>query len=144
MAVTTRPDEFRFEITQGGHFHLEFPPFLDAVTREPFDFVDDPEGTWDGHIEFRSVDDPAADPAAAFRWDPSAGEGFIQFSAAGVVSLDMAAVDTAALTATSEYTGASHGALIGDLVLIDPLDGEPWVFFRGIGQITRQITTEGA
>lgn len=144
MSVTTRPYEFRLEITQGVHFHLELPPFLDAETRERFDFTTDPEGTWTARIEIRPVDDPTADPVAAFDTTPGAGEGTVGLSSAGVPSLDMAAADTGALTATEEYTAASHGALIGDLVLVDPIDGEPWAWFRGVGQIARQITEIGA
>jgi hypothetical protein len=138
VAVTTRPGEFRFEITQGGHFHLEFPPFLDATTRALFDFTADPEGAWAARLELRALDDPTGDPVAVFATTGEAG--VITLSGAGVVALDMAAAATGALTATEEYTSASHGALVGDLVLVDPSDDEPWVWFRGIGQINRQIT----
>ena len=49
----TAPDEFRFEITQGAHFHLELPPFLDAETGNPFNFTTDPEGTWTARLRSR-------------------------------------------------------------------------------------------
>lgn len=140
MPVTTRPSEFRFEITQGGNFHLEFPPFLDATTGQPFSFTADPEGTWTARLELRPVDDPDADPVAVFSTSPGAGEGTIELDGFGVMSLDMNDVDTLALTATQEYTAASHGALVGDVVLVDPVDGSPWVWFRGFGQVARQIT----
>jgi hypothetical protein len=131
-----RPSSFGFVIPQGQHFHLEFPPFVDTDTGEVFDFTDDPAGEWTARMDVRPANSEG--PVAVFA--TSDESGLIELGSDGVVRLDMEATITDALTPTTEFGGGSHGPLYADLVLIDPADGEPWLWFKGTGQITKKVT----
>lgn len=134
MADTYRPALFSFFIPQGQHFHLEFPPFLDATTGVPFDFTADPG--WIGR-----VDVVEQDGTAVVSFATSGEDGLVTLDSQGVPSLDLAAAFTAALEPTTEYGGAAKGPYYGDLVLTDPTDSEPWLWFKGTGHVTREVTS---
>lgn len=127
--------QFYFEIAQGSHFHLEWPPFMDAETGEPFDFVAD--GAWVGRMDVR---DGSGNLVATFRSN-GGGDGTIAFDSAGVVSADLPAAKTAALTPTQQYARPGLPSKVyADLELVDPTTNEPWRFFRGHGKITQEVT----
>lgn len=134
---TTTQLRFSFDIPQGAHFHLEFPPMADPETSLPFDFANDPEGNWTARMEIRTAD---GDLAAAFA--TSGEDGVITLDTEGVIALDMTEEFTAALTATYDpksYSG--QRSLFADLELVDPADGTTWRWFTGKGRITKEITS---
>ena len=129
------PGEFVFVIPQGQHFHLEFPPFLDAVTGERFNFPDDPEGAWDGRMDVRN-----ASGEVLISFATSGEDGTVTLDEYGVASVDLLATYTGALDETTGLPGIGGLVLAGDLVLTDPIDGQPRLWFKGRGKVTRRIT----
>lgn len=133
---TYQPAAFEFEIQQGAHFHLEFPHFADTASGAPFDFTNDPAGTWTARMDVK-----AKDGTTVCSFATSGAEGTIVLRADGTVGLDLNDEYTTGLDPTNAYLWAStKNAVYGDLVLINPADGEKWVFYRGIGSIRKQVT----
>lgn len=126
-----RPHRFYFVIPQGQAFHLEFPPFVDTTTGELYDFV--AAGCT------ARMDVITAEGAAVTAFATSGEDGVITLTAYGEVQLDLADTLTDALTPTTEYAGASHGPVFGDLVITQ--DGVPYLMAKGTGEITRKVTT---
>jgi hypothetical protein len=136
MADTFRPHPFRFEIPQGAHYHqVLLRRITDKETGEPFDFTADPEGEWTARMDVRT---PSGGLVVSFA--TSGEDGVIELSAEGVVSFDLAAEFTDELEATTEYGGEIAGPLYAGLILVDPADSTPWLFFRGEGGVTRKVT----
>jgi hypothetical protein len=130
-ALVYRPYRFAFVIPQGQAFHLEFPPFVDTTTGEPYDFV---AAGATARMDVIKADDT---PVTAFA--TTGEDGVITLGTLGQVELDLSATFTDALTPTTEYAGANHGPVYGDLVITQ--DAVPWLMAKGTGEITRKVTT---
>lgn len=127
-----RPPAFAFVIPQGQAFHLEFPPFVDTETGEPYDFT---AGPCNARMDVITA---AGDAVVSFATNVE--PGVITMTELGEVQLDLTADLTDALTPTTEYAGANHGPVYGDLVITDE-NGTPWLMAKGTGEITRKVTT---
>lgn len=133
LSDTFTPAQFYFQIQQGQHFHLEFPPFVDVATGEAFDFTAE---AWVGRLDVKSQGG-----AVVVSFASSGEDGVVTFGSDGSVALDLNASFTAALTPTSDFNSSPNSSpLYGDLVLTDPVDDEPWVWYVGKGQIRKQVT----
>lgn len=133
LSDTFTPQQFYFSIQQGAHFHLEFSAFVDAATGEPFDFTAE---AWVAKMDVKTKD---GSPVCSFA--TSGENGTITLRSDGTVGVDLRSQYTSALTPTVDYqSNAGPSPVYADLVLIDPTDSEPWVWFTGKGQIRKQVT----
>lgn len=137
LESTFQPRSFEFEIQQGAHFHLEFPPFLDVATGDPFDFTAE---AWGARMDVLArTTDGGSETVCSFA--VTGENGKVTLRADGTVAFDLADEYTTALDPTTAVQWSSaKTAVYGDLVLTDPVDGEHWAWFRGIGSIRKQVT----
>lgn len=131
LSDTFTPHLFYFQIQQGQHFHLEFPTFVDLDTGLPFNFIADDAGTWTGRMEVRTQDG-----ALICQFASSGEDGSITFGEFGDVAVDL----NAEFTDVLEPTELTSAPLLADLVLVDPIDDEPWCFLTGKGTIRKKVT----
>lgn len=118
----------------GSHFTLPWQVF--GPDGEPFDFTDDPAGTWVARMEVR---DRNGALVTRFHSTP-AKNGALPTLWPGTITLDAVGGLVAELTA--DNTGSLiRGIYNFDLELVDPADGEPRKMCRGRIRIDPSETT---
>jgi hypothetical protein len=141
MALFAEPQGFEFRITQGSHFSIVWPQYLDLDTGLPFAFLTDnanQTADWIGRMSIVDADGTAV--ATLSSVSAETPDGTIAFDDEGHVQGDLDSAFTATLAYTLARNGTAAGRLYADLDLVDPVDSETYTDYRGSGHVIQEAT----